>query len=119
MTTTATKITLAQLAREVNSLIKYSPDERNPRNGSACMYYDPETDSRCLIGQALFNLTGWNVPIEFEDQSIESLLDYSNFRAFFGLEVDDQALAAALIDVQEIADGGYAWGTLNSIAVDA
>lgn len=117
--TTQTKTTLHELAREVNSLIKWQPDTRNPRNGSSCMYYDPETDSRCIIGQALFNLTGWNVPDEFEDQSIESLLGYSNFCSFFGLEVDDQALAEALMNTQAIADGGFPWGTLNKIEVDA
>lgn len=122
-TATTTKTTLVDLARAVNDLIETRPNSRNPRmDGSdSCLYHDPDTDERCLIGQALYNLTGWNVPAEFEEQGIESLFACGKFRRFFGLSVDPNAfgLEQAIVDAQGVADGGSRWGTLDLIPVDA
>lgn len=120
-TTTTTRTTLADLAQAVNRLIEEKPDNVNPKNGSTCVYHDPITDKRCIIGQALYDLTGWNMPEEFEDNSIESLLDHSKFRNFFGLEFDyaQAEIADALVWAQGLADEGYTWGSLKKINVDA
>lgn len=122
--TTTTKTTLDDLARAVNNLIDTRPTARNPQldGVDSCLYHDPDTDERCLIGQALYDLTGWNVPEEFEEQGIESLLSNSKFRRFFGLDFDPDVhfgLIQAIIDAQGMADGVCAWGTIDKINVDA
>lgn len=123
-TTTKTKqITLTDLAEAVNDLIDTCPRYVNPQDdGGSCVYYDPETDSRCLIGQALYNLTGLNVPTEFENVGIDNLLTYSNFRRHFGLEIpgdtdEDVNLANAIVGAQSMADSNYTWGRVEKIEV--
>lgn len=117
--TTTTKITLVDLARAVNRLIEEAPDKRNPLDGWNCVYHDEATDDRCLIGQALYDLTGRNMPSEYEGQDIQSLLNYGPFRRYFGLDVDSDSfdLVVAIDNTQGLADTAGAWGTLDKINV--
>lgn len=117
--TTTKTITLTDLALAVNRLIDECPDRCNPSVGNDCVYYDELTDARCLIGQALYDLTGCNVHPSYEGQSIDALLSSDEFRRSFGLAVGDNfGLEMAIVDAQSLADGKCAWGILDKINVD-
>lgn len=120
---TATKeITLEDLARSVNRLIETNSNMVNPlgADSSTCVYYDFRTDRRCLMGQALYNLTGRNVPEMFEGEGIDELLGDPVFCENFGLPVptsldSDLGLRDALGRAQNDADSGRVWGAIAPI----
>jgi hypothetical protein len=122
-TTQTTQHTLDELARYINRVITENSDRVNPRNedNDACLYFDPETLSRCLIGQALFEMTGLDVPPFFEENGIDSLLQYDVFCDFFGLpyetHLSDTDLYCGVTQAQTYADEGVYWGDISPIII--
>ena len=125
MSTVTTQHTLEELARTVNRIIVERPGERNPTSDSdtSCLYHSPNTGQRCLIGQALFEMTGLSVPGKYEGQSIDVLLTDMEFCNFFGLPADsrfrDETLWLTVGGKQAQADQGKPWGSLSPIDIDA
>lgn len=123
MTITENKtITLTDLAVAVNRLIDEQPNTRNPQDEdtSGCLYYlDDGTEiQRCLIGQALYDLTGKNVPAVFEETGIDTLFQNDEFVHYFGLEVGENFdLRDDLADAQGVADGHARWGVIDKVNV--
>jgi len=124
MTTTTHKtLTLIDLAQAMNRLIDERPNDRNPQSSddsTTCLYHDADTDQRCLIGQALYDLTGHNVPVQFEGLGIGVILANGEFRRFFGLHLGDESMIGvenAIVKAQAEADGVCAWGTIDKIEV--
>lgn len=122
VTATATH-TLEDLALVVNRLIEEHPERVNPTGvgSSACIYHDEETDERCLIGEALFVLTGRNVPSEFEGKGVGSLLDNDAFCNYFGLPTDTEFVNDStwgkLLRAQMEADRMITWGEIEPIVI--
>lgn len=120
--TTTKTITLTDLAKAVNNLIEAHPKRINPTddNGDTCVYHVESTDERCLIGQALYDLTGKNVPGDFEGDGVYTLLQDMVFLSHFGLvrEPTDDDTLYALVGVQNVADSYAPWGDAQQIEFD-
>lgn len=120
MEVTTVTHTLVDLARHVNDVIDKMPDRLNPKDeylGDSCVYYlevDGEV-SRCLIGQALYEMTGKNVPPRFEEATIGTNLSDAEFCGYFGIDPDDRYLSEPIFVAQREADSGYRWGLIDKI----
>jgi hypothetical protein len=63
-------------------------------------------------------MTGKNVPSEFEEATIGTLLVTPAFCEYFGLDADDRYLDEQIVWNQRRADNGFAWGEINKIDLD-
>jgi hypothetical protein len=126
MSTIATKtITLIDLAEAVNRIIIERPEDCNPFSDytNSCLYFDGY-GGRCLIGQALYDLTGMNVPKDFEGRGIYALLLHDtdfceHFDIDFGSARGDMTLFEQIVQAQNEADGQIAWGQVRPIHIPA
>lgn len=124
MTTTTTRThTLTDLARHINEVIEKKPDRTNPTSdylGDSCVYYlnDGVEVRRCLIGQALYEMTGLNVPPVFEEATISTLLSRADFCEYFSIDADDRYLHDAIFEAQREADSMQPWGSIEKINLD-